>query len=245
MSSSASDSPKKASRRARPSTAGSGTGASKNVIKTPDGAADKKPDRTKKRAGTHHDASHKPDAKRPNSVTQTPPAPTEAAAKSATRGGASRTRKRAKRAPKKLGSKGKYSKATVDALIASIAAGETNKGAAASVGLSEAQFYVWMDERPEFAEQVACARTNRRKALLARIESASEKDWRATAWLLERYHPDEFARQRLEISGPNGAPIEMTTALDKEIAAEVRKNPGALGDVQKLLASIVGRDKRA
>ncbi len=44
--------------------------------------------------------------------------------------------------------------------------------------------------------------------LLSRIDTASLSDWKAAAWLLERRHPEEFAKpQKLEHSGPGGAAI--------------------------------------
>lgn len=44
--------------------------------------------------------------------------------------------------------------------------------------------------------------------LVGRIQDAAGSDWKAAAWLLERRHPDEFARQqRLEHTGAGGGPI--------------------------------------
>ena len=32
-------------------------------------------------------------------------------------------------------------------------------------------------------------------------------DWRCAAWYLEHVHPESFARNRIELSGPDGAPL--------------------------------------
>lgn len=50
-----------------------------------------------------------------------------------------------------------------------------------------------------------------KQAALARIVAAAQqpRHWTAAAWLLERRHPDEFGVRRVEVTGPNGGPIQV------------------------------------
>jgi len=54
------------------------------------------------------------------------------------------------------------------------------------------------------------------------ISAAAPKNWNAAAWLLERKFPEEFGRHRLEITGENGAQIQVGVDVDAEIADKLR-----------------------
>lgn len=47
--------------------------------------------------------------------------------------------------------------------------------------------------------------------MVGRIREAARapKHWTAAAWYLERKHPERWGRRRLEITGPEGDPIEL------------------------------------
>lgn len=63
-----------------------------------------------------------------------------------------------------------------------------------------------------FAEQVAEAEAALEARELARIEAAAEnqKTWTAAAWLLERRFPQRWSlRNRVEVSGANGEPVQV------------------------------------
>lgn len=65
--------------------------------------------------------------------------------------------------------------------------------------------------------------------LVSQIQSAARKDWKAAAWLLERRHPENWGRQqRLEHTGPNGAPIA-TVALSPDEARQYLSEDALLG----------------
>lgn len=77
----------------------------------------------------------------------------------------------------------------------------------AIVGISTETYYDWMrrGERawkidrekgyPDFSEAVKRARAEGRRGHVKNIVSASEKNWQASAWFLERSDPDHWARR--------------------------------------------------
>ena len=64
-------------------------------------------------------------------------------------------------------------------------------------------------EFASFAETLKRAQAVAVDTLLSRIQDAARGgDWKAAAWILERRQPESWGRhQRMEHSGPNGAPI--------------------------------------
>lgn len=108
-----------------------------------------------------------------------------------------------------------------DAVAQHIIDGLSNRDAAALAGISESAFYEWLKrgreelerresprvkpgskqwerEQPfvEFAEQVKKAIPQRKLKHLGNInKAATDGTWQASAWLLERLHPDEFSKR--------------------------------------------------
>ena len=125
---------------------------------------------------------------------------------------------------------GKYKdKKLVQAILNSIKIGTPKRYAAMASGLSEAQFYVWVEKYPEFAEAVKSAEAEAVQMHVARVTKAAEKQWQASAWMLERRFRDDFAL-RQEITGKDGEPIglgnvtkeDLQDAL-KEVRGEVKR----------------------
>ena len=85
--------------------------------------------------------------------------------------------------------------------------------AAAVSGLSTAGLCAWRGEVPEFEERIQNALACGVKRRLDKIERASSADWRAAAWLLEHCTPEYFSKSRIEVSGPNGAPLAGIVAI--------------------------------
>jgi transposase len=51
--------------------------------------------------------------------------------------------------------------------------------------------------------------------LVQTIETASHKDWKAAAWVVERRHPDDYGkRETTVIEGSEERPLEVKTSLD-------------------------------
>lgn len=67
----------------------------------------------------------------------------------------------------------------------------------------------------EFARQVKQARDEATAALVKTIKSASERQWQAAAWLLERTRPDQWADNRREIRALSKQLQEAIAALEQ------------------------------
>lgn len=104
--------------------------------------------------------------------------------------------------------------------------GVSNKVAALAAGISPTTVMEWIargeGRHPArdgdevfagFAEAVARVRSEREAYLAGLIAAAAPEDWKAAAWLLERGMPDTYGRSnRVELSGPQGTPIEVARA---------------------------------
>ena len=85
---------------------------------------------------------------------------------------------------------------------------------AQAVGVSGMGLTLHRRKHPEYEEalQSAIARGVARR--LVKIQTAVEAgDWRAAAWWLEHCRPQDFAKNRLEITGANGAPLLGAVAI--------------------------------
>ena len=89
-----------------------------------------------------------------------------------------------------------------DAICEGIRLGMTYKHAAMAAGITERTFYHWVErgkngDEPyaQFLQALSGAEAEGIRKNLDAIQGASEKDWRAAAWLLERRHPAEYGRR--------------------------------------------------
>ena len=111
-----------------------------------------------------------------------------------------------------------------DAAVAVIRAGHSQRAAASHIGVSRATWHLWM-QTETFAEQIRAAEDEREGRLLTQIRAAVPKDWKAAAWLLERFHPEVYGQRNN---------VQMTVDV-KEIAKRVAAESG-LEDVDALVA---------
>lgn len=93
----------------------------------------------------------------------------------------------------KVGRKGLYTPKMVNAICSHLAAGLTVKDTLNSIGLNHDSYYQWLKKYPEFAEKVEKASLSLKKYHIENITRASTKSWQASAWWLERKHPEEFS----------------------------------------------------
>jgi transposase len=92
--------------------------------------------------------------------------------------------------------KSKYTPEMVAKFIEAIKMGATYELAAGYAGISESSLYEWLKQKPEFLEAVKSAEGTGAMIWLAKIEkAASEGNWQAAAWKLERRYPHLYGKQ--------------------------------------------------
>lgn len=142
-------------------------------------------------------------------------------------------------------------------LLESIGRGMTYSLACKLAGIDYSTFKRWMEKGGEHAvgeyrafraEVEAQEAQNAEDALLviqAAALGAKDKpgDWRASAWLLERRHKDDFGAQRVEVTGKDGGPVEAKTEADVavQIAGEITHEVKGRIDLTKLTDEQLGQ----
>lgn len=99
-------------------------------------------------------------------------------------------------------------------------AGATYDEAAAAAGVSSRTLYRWAEADPEFAELVEDARDRADDAVEAVvfrncIDPDPAHNTLRMFWLKSRRRPVYGEQSRLEVSGPNGGPVEFLAAVEK------------------------------
>lgn len=101
----------------------------------------------------------------------------------------------------KVGRKSRLTSQTSQRILGVLRAGGYDETAAKAAGLSTTQFYEWLrrgreGDRPYdlFLEQVEEARAEGESRNVMLIAKAAQSNWQAAAWLLERRHPERWAR---------------------------------------------------
>jgi hypothetical protein len=109
------------------------------------------------------------------------------------------------------GRRSKYTPETVDKLTQAIRLGATDELACNYAGIDGSTFYEWMNAKAEFSETIKQAKGAAAVKWLAKIEQAGEEAWQAFAWKLERRYPEMYGRNRVELTGANGGPVQVET----------------------------------
>lgn len=73
--------------------------------------------------------------------------------------------------------------------------GMSLRDSCALAGVSKRHFHRWMTEDAALSSQVKKARLDSKLVHVRNIKSHAFGDWKASAWLLERMYPKEFARR--------------------------------------------------
>lgn len=134
-------------------------------------------------------------------------------------------------------------KEDMDEFIDALTAGNTVRNACAMVGLEEWTFYSWMkkaesamkgedikygDVYIKFAKTVKACRAKAEHRNVMIIQTSAKKSWQASAWWLERTHPQDWGQKHTHRIGgdPEGVPIEhsseVTVHSDEELTSVLK-----------------------
>ena len=110
-------------------------------------------------------------------------------------------------------------------LCQALKSGNTKKNACLLAGCSETQLYKWLRDpnceledtlAHQFASSIKKSMAEAQNRNVVLIQKAAQTNWQASAWYLERSDPTNWGkRERHEVSGPDGKPIE-TVAITEQ-----------------------------
>lgn len=112
----------------------------------------------------------------------------------------------------------KYTPERISAILDAIRLGVPRELAARASGINPDTFYTWQKEKPEFSDAVNEAEAKSTLALVAKVQkAASDGNWTAAAWMLERRFPKQFGRldrSQVELTGKDGGPVQVSKGPD-------------------------------
>ena len=91
-----------------------------------------------------------------------------------------------------LKGKTKASKETIAIILNAISEGLTQREASTLAGISEDTLSLWKQDS-DFSEQIRQKQIENKRRHINVINKASERDWKASAWWLERKCKEEFS----------------------------------------------------
>lgn len=100
----------------------------------------------------------------------------------------------------------KYKKTqeTINVILEAIAEGLTQREASTLAGISEDTLSLWKQDS-DFSEQIRQKQIENKRRHINIINKASERDWKASAWWLERKCKEEFSlHNKLDIGVSEG-----------------------------------------
>lgn len=144
-----------------------------------------------------------------------------------------------------LGRPSIYSEEIADAICEKIIGGMSVRQLCREPGMpSETSVYVWLDRHPAFAAKYTRARSAQTEAMLEEMLEIADKDGLdpqekrvridTRKWAMSKLHTRRYGDvQKLEHSGPDGAPIEINSTVGLAVAAVrelrgLRMDSGAL-----------------
>jgi len=144
----------------------------------------------------------------------------------------------------------KYTEARVKKVCAAVAQGLTYQDAAALAGINRHTLAAWRTAHPEFADALEQAESEFVRHHVGNIVAAADSGtWQASAWLLERRHPESYALHaelRLDQGEEPNSEVDeldgimagspklrrMAIELHRAVEEEKRKRQGGDGNVR-------------
>lgn len=126
----------------------------------------------------------------------------------------------------------KYTPETVKKILEAIKLGVAYVDAANYGGIHIDTFHEWRKAYPDFSDAVDAASGQAVTACMAKIQkAATEGSWQASAWILERRHPDRYGRTRVELTGAEGGPVAV--AANVVVVPKMADSAEAWADLAK------------
>lgn len=102
-------------------------------------------------------------------------------------------------------------------IVAFLGAGAYVETAACAAGVSKQTLYTWLRRGADgdrryagFLDAVEKAQSEADLRDLKTIREAAQSGiWQAAAWRLERRHPEQWGRRRVEVTGEDGGPVDV------------------------------------
>jgi hypothetical protein len=136
-----------------------------------------------------------------------------------------------------MGRRTKFTAEAQQGVCDAIRLGTTYELAALSAGIAYETFNEWRKTKPQFSEALREAECAAALVWLTKIEkAATDGDWRAAAWKLERRYPNDYGRTvrqhegklAHEHSGPGGVPIPIRYFDAAAALASITDGPSAV-----------------
>ncbi|HYW88566.1 MAG TPA: hypothetical protein VFB50_12400 [Chloroflexota bacterium] len=128
-----------------------------------------------------------------------------------------------------MGRPSKLTPERAERLLQAVRDGNTLKAACACAGVTEETLASWRRRFLDFSECLTRAIAESEASLVASIRQAGAADWRASAWLLERRWPDQWA---------NRAKVDMNLRIQAAaLAADLGLDPQQLIDEAERIAT--------
>ncbi len=117
----------------------------------------------------------------------------------------------------------KKSPERMQAVIDNIRDGQPITRAARLAGLNPETVHRWRKEDEEFGEAVEDALEFQIAVLTAKVDRASDTDWKAAAWRLERLRPDEFgAKKEVQVTATQSNGLAEVIAMIEQTNDSVK-----------------------
>lgn len=126
----------------------------------------------------------------------------------------------------------KYTEEVLGKIDYALSMGGTYEMAAGYAGVGESTIYEWLEKKPDFVQRVKKARAMGQLGWLAKIEkAASDGNWQAAAWKLERLLPDTYGRQIVRQEHVGVVQVNHGLSLNAD-------NPEAAAAARNLIAAL-------
>lgn len=105
-------------------------------------------------------------------------------------------------------------------ILEGLANGMTQRDCAMLAGIHEDTLCGWKCNNSEFSEQMGQKAVEYKQKLLKRITDAGEKDWKASAWILEHKYKNDFSPNANDVTDLYDMLPIAGRGLDHSILAE-------------------------